>query len=174
MTWPISLKHNSHGGELRLDKEAKRLAQAGAIELTTKLFDNFPEKPEGQPCWLDGKFIGLNELWINPRLELGFSVEGNNSDLLTKCFVEKEVHGSGSFWGKKNTEANPLVAVISKLQRGDRVRFVGKVGALSSSSRWRLFRVENVEMIETAAKKQAGDDATESPPSLNSKSSDSH
>jgi hypothetical protein len=155
--------------QARLDREAKRLAQSGMIELTAKRFDNVPDKPEGQPCWLDAEFIGLNELWTDPRVELGFSAEDKNSDLLAKCFVEKELHGSASLWGKKNAQPNPLVAVVSKLQRGDRARFTGKVVLSSAQSHRRLFQVEKVELIESAIRKSAGEDAAEDLPSPGSK-----
>ncbi len=145
----------------RLDKEAKRLTQSGTRELTAKLFDSLADKAEGQPYWLDGKFAGLNQLWTDPAMEMGFSVEDKNSDLLTKCFLEKEFQSGGSVFGKKRSEPNPLAATLSKLQHGDRIRLIGKVLPSTSRSRQRLYHVETLQVIETAATRTVAEDGDE-------------
>jgi hypothetical protein len=151
--------------QARLDREAKRLTQSGAHELTRKLFDSLTDKAEGQPCWLDGKFAGLHQLWINSPGEIGFSMEDKNADLLTNCIVARDVEVGGSSWAGKKSEARPSTAGISDLQRGDRVRLVGKIVMSKARSPQRFFRVDRVEVIERAAKQAPGDEGeTDSSP----------
>jgi hypothetical protein len=140
--------------QARLNVEAKQMQQAGMIEFTTKLIENFPEKVDDQSGWMDAKFAELYDAEVYTRLELGFWVEDKNGDSYFKCFLEKEFHGNNFPLDLSDTKPNPLVSVITGLKRGDRVRLIGKVVPFSFYSDHRLFHIEKVEMIESAAEKK--------------------
>jgi len=148
--------------QAQLDAEVKQMRLAGMIEFTTQMIDNFPEKVDDHNGWMDVKFVKLYEDYVYPRMELGFWVEDKNGDSFFKCYAEKVFlpdHISSPD-DISNSPPNPLIPVITNLKKGDKVRLLGKVVNGSFYSQHRLFHVEKVEMIESAAEKNAREDAT--------------
>ena len=147
--------------QARLDAEAKQMQQAGMIEFTEQMIKGFPEKVDDKSGWMDAKFLDLSDSFVYARMELGFNVDDKNGDLYMFCFAEKVFlpdHISSPDDISKSPP-NPLIPVISNLKRGDKVRLIGKVVNGSFYSQHRLFHVEKVEMIESAAEKKAKEEA---------------
>jgi hypothetical protein len=139
--------------QARLDAETNQMAQAGWIELTSQLLENFPEKTDLKTGWMDCKFNELTSSYSKyPELYLGFSVFDKNGDTLFKCIVQKYVNGN------PNSDPNPLVPEITNLKRGDKIRLIGRRSYLSLNdsfnNEW-IFSIDKVEIIETAAEKKA-------------------
>lgn len=147
--------------QARLDAEAKQMAQAGMIEFTKQMIESFPEKVDDKNGWMDAKFISLSDGFVYARMELGFEVDDKVGDFYMFCFAEKVFlpdHISSPD-DISNSPPNPLIPVISNLKRGDKVRLIGKVVNGSFYSQHRLFHVQKVEMIESAAEKKAREEA---------------
>jgi len=148
--------------QAKLDAEAKQMQQTGMIEFTTQMIDNFPEKVDDHDGWMDVKFVQLYDDYVYPRMELGFWVEDKNGDSFFKCYTEKVFLPAriSSPDDISNSPPNPLIPVISNLKKSDKVRLIGKVVNGSFYSQHRLFHVEKVEMIESAAEKKTKEEAT--------------
>jgi hypothetical protein len=148
--------------QARLDAEAKQMQKAGMIEFTKQMIESFPEKVDDRNGWMDVTFLSLSDDFVYPRMELGFDVDDKNGDLYMFCFAEKVFlpdHISSPDDISKSPH-NPLIPVITNLKRGDKVRLIGKMINGSFYSQHRLFHVEKVEMIESAAEKKAREDAS--------------
>ena len=73
-----------------LDAEADQMAQAGMIEFTAKLVENFPEEVDGKSGWMDANFSRLDDIAVSrPREFLGFRVKDKNGDFYDHCLVAK-------------------------------------------------------------------------------------
>jgi hypothetical protein len=141
--------------QMQLDAEAKQMVAAGLVEATAKLIRDFPEKVSSGANdaggWMDAKFIKVDSSYLeHPEACLGFLVEDKNGDEFYDCAVEKELLVGGKFY-KDNGElsdrkSNPLVGVVMGLNRGDKIRLIGKRGDLVNSS----FVIGKIEMIESA------------------------
>lgn len=143
--------------QVRLDAEAKQMQQAGMIEFTKQMIESFPEKVDNHSGWMDAEFLNLSDDFVYARMELGFDVNDKNGDLYMVCFAEKvflPAHISNPE-DISNSPSNPLIPVITKLKHGDKVRLIGKIVNGSFYSEHRLFHVEKVEMIESAAEKKS-------------------
>ena len=147
--------------QARLGAEAKQMAQAGWLELTEQMFDSFPEKVDDHNCWMDCEFDELEGEWVDASIELGFFVRDKNSDLFQFCFAPKVF--VPVIPPATEPPPNPLIPEITKLKYGDKVRLIGKVVPYTFYSNHRLFEVQKVEMIETAAEKKAREQAAENP-----------
>jgi hypothetical protein len=154
--------------QAQLDVETNQMISAGMIEYTTKLIDNFPEKVESQRGWMDAEFVEINSDKVDfPEVRLGFEVQDKNNDFYYYCYAEKELPGNNLANDISDYKSNSLIPVITNLKNGDKVRLVGSVGAISpaaflSGDYQRFFKVEKVEMIETAAEKKAREEAADS------------
>jgi hypothetical protein len=73
--------------QARLDAKIKQMQQAGLIELSAKLVENFPEKVRNQQKgWMDATFNGLSKAHIQfPDMELGLDITDKNDDGFYKC-----------------------------------------------------------------------------------------
>jgi len=147
--------------QARFDAEARQMVNAGMVELTANLIRDFPEKVDGRAngprSWMDAKFINVDSSFLaNPDFDLGFEVEHKNGDIFEFCSVQKEFYGEHFMNGTdySDKKANPLVGVVMDLKRGDKVRLIGRVIPISSVASGN-FKVEKVEMIESAAEKKA-------------------
>jgi len=88
----------------------------------------------------------------HPDACLGFQVEDKNGDEYYYCGVTKELTPENGKFYNDNGElvalkSNPLVDVVMSLNRGDKIRLVGKKGPYLDS----MFSIEKIEMIESAA-----------------------
>ncbi len=156
--------------QARLDAEVKQMQQAGLIELSAKLIENFPEKVRNQQKgWMDATFNGLSKAHIQfPDMELGLDITDKNDDGFYKCVIWKQLNRPD-----ENTQPvpNPLATWALGLSRGDKIRLIGhcypdtESGDFNSNSTFDHagFLVERIEMIETAAEKKAGEQAAENP-----------
>jgi len=158
--------------QARLNAEADQMISAGMIEYSVKLIDNFPEKVESQRGWMDAEFVEINSDRVDfPEARLGFEVQDKNNDFYYYCYAEKELPGNNWPNDISDYNPNPLIPVITNLKNGDKVRLVGSVGAISpaaflSGDYQRFFKVEKVEMIETAAEKKLIEDAAGEKPDI--------
>lgn len=134
--------------QMQLDAEAKRMIAAGMVEATATLIRDFPEKVSGAGGWMDAKFIKVDASFLaHPDACLGFLVVDKNGDNFYNCAVEKELWGSNFYNGDFNDKKpNPLVGTVMNLNRGDKIRLIGKKAHVESS-----FVIEKIEMIESAA-----------------------
>jgi hypothetical protein len=139
--------------QMQLDAEAKQMIAAGMVEATTKLIRDFPEKFSGYGGWIDAKFIKVDSSYLgHPNACLGFQVEDKNGDEFYYCGVTKELTPENGRFYNDNGElvalkSNPLVGVVMSLNRGDKIRLIGKNGPYLDS----MFSIEKIEMIESAA-----------------------
>jgi hypothetical protein len=139
--------------QMQLDAEAKQMIATGMVEATAKLIRDFPEKVSGAGGWMDAKFIKADSSFLaHPDACLGFQVEDKNGDEYYYCGVTKELTPENGKFYNDNGElvalkSNPLVDVVMSLNRGDKIRLVGKKGPYLDS----MFSIEKIEMIESAA-----------------------
>lgn len=153
-----------------LDAEVKQMKQAGMVELTASLIENFPEKVRYKNGWMDAVFEDFDEsAGRSSEIDLGFDVEDSLGKSYRHCVVCKTLYGQNlPFYqgGNDSGRPNPLVNEISNLKHGDKVRFYGFVcnrGPLSDDYTELFFYISRVKIIETAAEKKAREQATEKP-----------
>jgi hypothetical protein len=173
--------------QARLDADVKQMRQAGWIELSSDLIENFPEKVRDlipgdgtiihKYGWMDATFVSFNTLKGSPNV-LGFGVKDSHGNSFDYCLVPKKLY-------KKNVVSsleiaagyvdegtpNPLTNVAFNLKRGDKIRLVGNCDDSLPYSQsqhgerdfhaW--FYIERIEMIETTAEKKAREQAVENP-----------
>jgi hypothetical protein len=149
--------------QARLDAETNQMAQAGMIEFTPQLIENFPEKVNGRHGWMDAEYHYLQNAYVpNQDLQLGFEVRANGEDF-SKCIVPKLLYGSNYPSDLSDTQPNPLEAVVTNLKEGDKVRLIGECrpqDPMADNPDY-LFIVQKVEVIETAAEKAAREEAAD-------------
>jgi hypothetical protein len=150
--------------QAKLDAEVRQMQQAGKIELTANLIDNFPEKVRSKTGWMDANFYDFDKYaGRSSEIDLGFDVEDSLGKSYRHCVVCKTLHGPNWPYDQgQNDRPNPLVNVISNLKQGDKVRLYGSVndrGPLSDDYTQLFFYIDRVEIIETAAEKKAREDA---------------
>jgi len=157
--------------QARLDAGTNQMARAGRIELTAKLIENFPEKVEDKPAWMDAEFDQLEPGTVDFQdVRLGFSIRDKNGDWFLYCYVNKNLPGPNYPSNFEDWQPNPLVSAVTSLKHGDKIRLIGKVGPISASaflSEWnyrRYFEIEKLEIIETAAEKKAREEIGENQP----------
>jgi hypothetical protein len=143
--------------QAQFDAEAAQMRQAGQMEFTSDLVENFPEKVNQQRGWMDCEFLELENIYTSGEedVNLGFAVADKNDDSFYKCVVPKYLPVPGDNTGLQH---NPLVEYVTGLKRHDKIRLIGIVSAPLASD-FRRFDVERIEMIETAAEKKAREDA---------------
>jgi hypothetical protein len=154
--------------QARLDAEAKQMQQAGMIEFTANLIDNFPEKVRSKTGWMDANFYDFDKYaGRSSEIDLGFDVEDSLGKSYRHCVACKTLHGPNWPYDQgQNDRPNPLVNEISNLKRGDKVRLYGSVndrGPLSDDYTQLFFYIDRIEIIETAAEKKAPEQTAESP-----------
>ena len=143
--------------QVRLDAEAKQMAQVGMIEFTSDLIENFPGKVRSQKGWMDGEFLELDKYaGRDSERDLGFDVKDFQGKYFNHCCVSKLIYGPNPL---DETKPNPFVNVISNLKPGDKVRFFGNVddprtGEIGEGNVTYHFFVNRIEMIESAADKK--------------------
>jgi hypothetical protein len=142
-----------------LDAEAAQMRAAGKMEFTIQLFENFPEKVVNRYGWIDAYFQGLDNIYVESKEdELGFDIRDINGDSYSKCHAIKT--------NPHNDNPDPVISEIMNLKRGDKVRFIGMgMPDVQNDNMNKLtgFYVTKIEMIETAAEKKAGEQATKNP-----------
>lgn len=154
--------------KVQLDAEVKQMQQAGWIEITAKVFDNFPEKLRNyQKGWMDVTFMDFSKTEF-ADLQLGLLVEDSNGDSINKCTLFKQLNRPD-----QNTQPipNPVVDIAMMLKKGDKVRLIGhsypddsreteitKLAGINYYTHFG-FLVERIEIIETAAEKKAKEQA---------------
>ena len=151
--WLYLYECKTNQRQTQLNAEAMQLQNAGFIELTGKLIENFPEKVNQQRGWMDCEFISLDNGYTSGEedFDLGFEVWDRNGDLFGKCIVQKNIFGPNFMSGDNSDQRhNPLVETVSNLKRGDKIRLIGTVSSPVISD-YRRFEIEKVEMIELAA-----------------------
>jgi hypothetical protein len=154
--------------QARLDAEVKQMQQAGMVEFTADLIDNFPEKVRSKTGWMDANFYGFDKYaGRSSEIDLGFDVEDSLGKSYRHCVACKTLHGPNWPYDQgQNDRPNPLLNVISNLKQGDKVRLHGSVndrGPLSDDYTQLFFYVDRVEIIETAAEKKAKEQAAQNP-----------
>lgn len=142
-----SAQTNSAQRQMQLDAEAKQMAQAGMMEFTVQLFENFPEKAVNKHGWIDAYFQSLDNIWVESKEdELGFDIRDMNGDSFGKCHAIKT--------NPYNGNPDPVISEIIDLKRGDKVRFIG-MGMPDvrhdDMNKFTGFYVSKIEMIESAA-----------------------
>lgn len=158
--------------QARLDAEVKQMLQAGWIEVTAKTFDNFPEKLRNyQKGWMDVTFQDFSRVEF-ADMQLAFLVKDSNGDFINKCTLFKQLNRP-----EQDTQPipNPAVAVAMALKKGDKIRLIGhsypddsqeteitKQAGINYYTHFG-FLVEQIEIIETAAEKEAREEAAKNP-----------
>ena len=142
--------------QYKLDADAQQMQQAGVVELSATLINNFPEKVRNKNGWMDAVFQDFDQFaGRSAEIDLGFDVVDSLGKYYTHCLVCKTIHGPNWPYDQgQNDRPNPLVNVISNLKHGDKVRFYGSVGdrgPLSDDYTTQFFYIERIEMIESAA-----------------------
>ena len=156
--------------QAQLDAEVKQMTAAGMIELSARLMKNFPEKVRNQQKgWMDVTFNRLSTAHIAfPDMQLGLDVSDKNDEEFYKCVIFKQLNRPD-----ENTQPvpNPLASRALGLMPGDKIRLIGHCypdtasGDFDANSTFDYagFLVERIEVIETAAEKEAREQATENP-----------
>jgi hypothetical protein len=148
--------------QARLDAEAKQMQQAGMIEFTANLIDNFPEKVRSKTGWMDANFYDFDKYaGRSSEIDLGFDVEDSLGKSYRHCVACKTLHGPNWPYDQGQNDRP-----ISNLKRGDKVRLYGSVndrGPLSDDYTQLFFYIDRIEIIETAAEKKAPEQTAESP-----------
>jgi hypothetical protein len=154
--------------QARLDAEVKQMRQAGMIELTAKLIQNFPEKVlPYQKGWMDVTFNSLSQVGVDiPEMQVGLCVIDRNGDSFWGATIFKQLNEPDP-----NTKPvlNPLASWVLNLKDGDTIRLIGhcypkfsdNIHELAGTPDKAGFLVERIEIIETAAEKKAREQATE-------------
>lgn len=153
--------------QARLDLESKQMLQAGMAEFTADLIEHFPEKVRSKNGWMDAEFIDFNTTGgRSPERDLGFYVKDSQGKTFSSCCVSRLFYGQGFINDPSLIRPNPFIDVISKLKKGDKVRFVGNVddprttGFGDGFVTYHFF-VDRIEMIESAAEKKAREDSAD-------------
>jgi len=148
--------------QARLEAEVKEMQQAGMIELSAKLIENFPEKVlPYQKGWMDVSFNEISQFGVEvPEIEIGLSVTDQKGDYFHRATISKNLNRP-----EPNTPdiPNPLAATAMNLKRGDKVRLIGHCYPQFSDSLHETagtpdkagFLVEKIEMIQSVAEKEA-------------------
>jgi len=151
--WLYFYECKTNQRQMQLDAEAKQMVAAGLVEATANLIRDFPEKVSGAGGWMDAKFIKVDSSFLgHPDACLGFLVVDKNGDEFYDCGVTKELTPENGRFYNDNGElvalkSNPLVGTVMSLNRGDKIRLIGKKGPNLNS----MFEIEKIEMIESAA-----------------------
>jgi hypothetical protein len=111
---------------VRRYRETKPLRDAGYLELSTKLIENFPEKVDQKVGWMDCEFLGLSAdelksfLPNSVYISIGFHARDNNGDMFIWFIADKKL----------------FTEKLMSLKSGQRIRVVGKVAGMMTSHHW--------------------------------------
>jgi hypothetical protein len=123
----------------QLDIEALAFKQSGRPEMTESILENFPEKSEDHPGWMDVEFEALSNVYVDLREdELGMSIRDKNGEWWDKCLAFKT---------DRDGNPDPVIPKIMALKKGDKIRLLGV--AMDDNDETKFF-VTDVEMIQTA------------------------
>ena len=166
LTYVAKIKADQRQTEL--ETEVKQMTAAGMMEFSAKLIEHFPEKVwDNKKGWMDVTFNDLSTKYIEfSDMELGLYLTDKNGDYTSRCFIFKQLNRPD-----ENTKPvpNPLAEWAIGLKRGDNIRLIGHSFRMTDSGRIYSgsnfdhagFLVEKIEVIESAAEKQARDQAAE-------------
>jgi len=157
--------------QVRLDAEAKKLAEQGYIEVNAQLLENFPEKVNFKNAWFDCTFERFTPYTAAgdtaPDVMLVMEVDDKDGNFYTHCETYKSLSDDNFV----TSRPNPVAQALSNLKHGDKIRLIGI--AHNPGTGYHEFDIQNFEMIETAAEKKAREQAADTPfnfpPSGNSK-----